>query len=364
MLRCGKVLAIGWRGAQTPCVSGGARIMWGRWLGPLPLLLVLLVVTCGWRPLAVKPTGRPLVFTPVALPAPARLAGLGPFRLERIWRMDADDSRFGGYSALVPLPGGRLLAVGDRANLLRFSPPGEPAAPAVIAPLVKGLAFDTTGVDSESAARDPATGRTWIGWETKNAISRHEPGRIDPRVVHPPAMAGWPDNRGAETLARLHDGRFLVLREGFGGRDDDAVFGGDRHEGLLFADDPVEGAVPLRFTFVGPPGFYPVDAAQIPDGRVLILMRRLVWPIPARFAGRLVLADPRAIRGGREWRGTVVARLSSTLPIDNFEGLAVEPRRGGALTVWLIADANSSVTQRTLLWRMALDPKRLPAMPR
>ena len=114
------------------------------------------------------------------------------------------------------------------------------------------------------------------------------------------------------------------------------------------------------FTFAGSREFSPTDMAQLPDGRVLILMRRLVWPFPLRFACRIVIADPAAIRAGAVWQGTEVAKLSSSLPVDNFEGLAIEPRGGGRVTVWLISDDNHAATQRTLLWKLAVDPARLP----
>ncbi len=82
--------------------------------------------------------------------------------------------------------------------------------------------------------------------------------------------------------------------------------------------------------------------------------------MPLRFAGKIALADPAAIRPGGIWRSVEVAKLSSQLPVDNFEAIAVEPRANGKLTVWLMSDDNQALSQRTLLWKMALDPKLLP----
>jgi hypothetical protein len=132
------------------------------------------------------------------------------------------------------------------------------------------------------------------------------------------------------------------------------------HRAVIFPGDPTRPGEPDRFTFAGPDRFSPVDMAQLPDGRVLVLMRRLVWPMPFRFAGGIALADPADIRSGGTWRAREVAKLSSQLPLDNFEGIAVEPRGDGKLTVWLISDDNQALSQRTLLWKMALDPERLP----
>ena len=64
---------------------------------------------------------------------------------------------------------------------------------------------------------------------------------------------------------------------------------------------------------------------------------------------------PAGIAPGQVWRAREIADLNAgPLQTDNFEGLAVEPGRDGAVVVWLISDDNSAVTQQTLLWRMEL----------
>ena len=328
--------------------------------GLVALLLAQLALTWMRGEAPEAPLDPVLTIAAIARPPQRDMPQLGRFRLVGAWQMESTHVRFRGYSALLALPGSRLLAISDRGSFLIFSPPDEPRGPAIIGPTVRGRVMGRAGTDSESATRDPATGRVWLGFETTNAITRHDLGVLQPDVAMPPAMARWPDNRGAEAMVRLADGRFIVLREGFGLPDDDAFLGGRRHDALLFRGDPVDGARPVRFSFVGPGGFYPVDIAQMPDGRVLILMRRLVWPFPGKFAGRIVVADPATITRGGDWTGRVVAKLSSTLPIDNFEGMAIEATRGRDLAVWLISDANSSVTQRTLLWKLLVDPAALP----
>jgi hypothetical protein len=309
-------------------------------------------------------TGKPwngtiaLRFTPVPLPPRKVLsAHLGAFALEGVWSLTSPYSGFGGYSALVPLPGGRLLAISDNGRRFTFSPPG--AAPA---PLDSGDIFPEAGRskldrDVESATRDPATGTIWLGREYRNAISRHDAGFRHYVSTRPPAMRDWGENTGPEALARLADGRFVALEEGF-----DGLLERRRHGAVLFPRDPLLGGKPARFTFAGAAGFSPTDMAQLPDGRVLILMRRLVWPLPLRFAGRIMIADPAAIRPGTVWRATEVAKLAAPLPVDNFEGMAIEPRPDGRVTVWLISDANNAATQRTLLWKLAVDPRRLAPM--
>jgi hypothetical protein len=295
-------------------------------------------------------------FTPVPLPPAREIAPhLGVFTLAGAWAMTSPNSDFGGYSALLALPGGRLLAISDSARSLAFSPPGASPAPPEAGQVLPHVRHCKLACDTESATRDTATGTIWIGREYLNAISRHDPALHLEASIRPAAMRDWGANTGPEAMVRLADGRFVVLEEGFTG-----LFESRLHHAVLFPRDPLLGDRPKLFTFAGAPGFSPTDMAQMPDGRVLILMRRLVWPFPLRFAGRILLADPAAIRAGAPWAGIEVARLSSSLPNDNFEGMAIEPRPDGRLTVWLISDDNSAATQRTMLWKLAVDPARLP----
>ena len=293
-----------------------------------------------------------------ALPLPdrARLRQhLGPFELEGVWQLQSPNTDFGGYSALLALGDGQLLAFSDFGYALRFSAPGARQVPSQLRSVYPIATMSKASRDCESATRDPATGTIWLGWEDRNAVTRHAADFSQQATIRPPAMRHWSGNLGPEAMVRLMDGRFIVLAEGFTG-----WFESRLHEALLFPGDPTSGVAPQRFAFDGPEQFSPVDMAQLPDGRVLVLMRRAVWPLPFRFAGRIALADPARIRAGGVWPAREVASLTSSLPVDNFEGIAVEPRGDGRLTVWLISDDNRAVTQRTLLWKLALDPARLP----
>lgn len=323
------------------------------------ILLIGVALTTWFRSerVLVKPDDT-LRFTALPLPPAAVLrAHLGAFRLAGVWHMTLGSWKFGGYSALVALPDGDMLAVADNGRFLTFKPPGAGPYTPLLGTLLSDEHNDKRSVDTESATRDPKTGTLWLGLEYRNAIVRldsrwKETGRVEPR-----SMARWGRNSGAEAMVRLRDGRFIVLSEG--ARE---WLWPRTHEGVLFPGDPVEQPQAGQgFTFAGPTGFDPVDMAQLPDGRVLVLMRTLIWPLPERFAGRLAIGDPREIRPGGTWKVTEVARLASTLPVDNLEGMAVQPNRDGTLTVWLISDDNQTRLQRTLLWKLVVDPADLPA---
>jgi len=329
----------------------------GRFLALLLLVVALAPGTWLRQPKAPRVRDFDLRFVSVALPPEkVRNASLGAFKLERAWSMSGRHWLFGGFSALVPLGVGELLAVGDRGYRLRFSPPGARHRRPAFGAIVPTRFRDNKMIDAESAAFDPVGGRLWIGWEDDNSITRHSLAFRGFQRTFPQRMRDWGGNSGPEAMARLQDGRFIVLREGFSG-----ILERRNHQALLFAGDPVAGTSPPQvFTFTGPRGFSPTDMAQLPDGRVLVLMRRLLWPVPARFAGRIAIADPAAIRAGRPWRAREIARLVAPLPVDNFEGIAIEPRQDGKVTVWLISDDNRALSQRSMLWRLSLDPERLP----
>lgn len=317
-------------------------------------MLALLPLTWARSPKPVPIENFELDIASIALPSPERMAAhLGPFRLERIWELRSRTHRFGSYSALLMRPGGEMLALSDSGNFLRFREPGESQKLSAIGELPLSDDDVKSNRDVESATQDEH-GTIWLGLEGQNAIFRMTPGFHVERRVQPESMQDWGENTGPEAMTRMADGRFVLLREGFSDWSDHL------HPAVIFAGDPTEHPNGQRFVFDGPTGFSPTDMAQLPDGRLLVLMRRLIWPMPQRFAGRIAIGDPKAIRPGQPWRVTEVAQLSSDLPVDNFEGLAVVPRADGRLTVWLISDDNYSPLQRTLLWKMSVDPAKLP----
>lgn len=320
------------------------------------LVLGLLVPTWIHGPDAPDHVDRRLIVYPEQIRDPVRLArDLGPFRLEQAWQLQG--SAISGYSALLALSAHELLAVSDSARWLRVAmPPGGGLRHAIGSVDLQGGSDSKELRDVESATRDPQSGTIWLGMEGVNAILRMTPQLEERARIAPSGMREWGDNTGPEALARLADGRFVVLKE-----TPIAGSGGRRHEGLVFNGDPTRGAKGQPIEFDGPRNFSVVDMAPLPDGRVLLLMRRLVWPMPLRFAGRIVIADPAQIARGRVWKAQQVAILASDMPIDNFEGMAVHARKDGSLTVWLISDNNGmNYWQRTLLWKLSVDPGALP----
>lgn len=287
---------------------------------------------------------------PVRLDAsdPARMT-VGPLTFLGGVRLTSRDGGFGGFSSLS-VAGDRFTLLSDGGNIVRFrmdpcfriTEPwfGDlPAGP--------GRGWTKRDRDSESMAVGP-DGRVWVGFEGANEVWRYAPGLTAPaRAARPPAMAGWVENGGAESLVRLRDGRFLVIAE------TDRRAGTAARNALLFDGDPVaQPARGIRFGYVPPAGYDPSDAAELPDGRVLVLNRRLDWPFTWRVA--LTVIDPRGVRPGQVVAGRAIARLEPPLTTDNYEGIAIA-REHGATIVWLVSDDNQFVLERTLLLKFRLD---------
>ena len=283
-----------------------------------------------------------------ALPHPARI---GPrVAVAGAWQLTSSHAEFGSYSALAALDDDRLAAFSDRGARLDFTAPGggdKPTSPRFdVLAATRGTASKRER-DAEAVARDPASGTLWVAYEQTHSIVRFAPGGTVTGRVGPAAMRGWPANRGAEAMVRLGDGRFVVIAE---------VRADGSHRALLFARDPVEGGAPLAFEYAPPPGMRPTDIAALPDGRVVVLNRELLFPW--RFRAALSVLDPREIRRSKVWRGREIACFGPSRLADNYEGMAMVPRGKGAFTIWLISDDNqAALVQRTLLMKLVWTPQ-------
>ena len=258
--------------------------------------------------------------------------------LEGAWNMANANPAFGGFSALKIDPGQRgFIAWSDRGNYAHLPrPPLAGRAPAQTQPFARDPLLGDPQ-DIESVTSDPATGTLWFGYENHNAIRRVSTNGSS-QFVQPEAMSHWTENSGPEAMVRLGDGRFVVLAERGG-------------EGLLFAGDPIESGEPEQFSVRFPDDYRPTAMAQLPDGRVLVLLRAVRWTLPP-FASLLMLGDPKAIRAGETWPLTQLARIDHSPLRENYEGMAIEPAGEGAATIWLIADDNLSLIQRNLLVKL------------
>jgi hypothetical protein len=266
-------------------------------------------------------------------------------RLANAWVLTSPNNEFGGLSALFA-SGTALTFLSDQGALVRLNQdPGQAKWRGAIAPIPMacGDMHKKEYRDTESLASDPRTGTLWIGFEERNAVCRlggSERAGSQARAL--PAMKNWPDTGGPEAMARLRDGSFLLFEEF-------PVGHGPVGEVIHYDRDPVNPrARAVKLAYRPPTGYRPVDAAQLPDGRLLVLNRR--FEIPFSFTARLSLVDISNLSAGHILAGPIVARLEGPEIADNYEALAID-NDGHDLSIWVASDDNFMAIQRTLLLR-------------
>lgn len=310
-------------------------------------LLAALLALPGCRATA---GGQGPVATPIALP---ELPGNGLLR--PLGGLEIDTARIGGggLSALHVAPDLTVTAVSDLARFVEMTLVLDPSLrPTGLALRRGGRLKDGAGRwlqrgymgDSESLARLP-DGSWLVGFERWHRIRRYADLDGPAEYVEaPPGLEQAPANSGLETLAVLPDGRWLAIAE----------------------DLALPEAPGLTAGWIGRPGdwmpigwrpgpdLYPVDAAPLPDGGVLVLERG--FSLLGGFSGRLTRVPARALaaaRPGSVLEGEEILRLAAPLPVDNYEGVSVVRYRDTTL-VALVSDDNENRLQRSLLLLFAM----------
>ena len=326
------------------------------------ILLLLATLAVGGVRTVYRNDSQNIALQPLNLdPAHPGQRRVGDLIFLAAWELGSGNEDFGGISALAALPDGRFVGVSDAGTLIGFGLTSDDRTDRpFIAPLPDSQGPDKSykDRDSEGIAYDPASGQFWVSYEARHAIRRFAPSFARSNGMR--KLTGqhhWPDNKGVETLVRLHDGRFIAIAENL----EDGM-----HEGFLFSGDPVEsGTAMSRFSFRPSPGYRVTDGTALPDGRLLLLTRRIGFP--KGFSAKLAIVDVSIIQPAASVSGDVIATLAAPLLVDNMEGISVT-REGTDIIIWLISDNNFNIWQRTLLMKFRLSersskkkPEALPA---
>jgi hypothetical protein len=319
----------------------------------IPLILFLLLAPLPGSQLPRPPANTSNVLTAAADGAVAPGTRFGALTLTEAWELRSANSRFGGMSGLAQTGPRQFHLVSDAGYTLSFdlSVRGGVSRARLrdLPPLRPGLDRKRF-LDAEAVAIDPVTNRRWVALEGIAQIWRMAPGGSREARLRNPFLFRWSANGGAESLARMPDGAFIALSE--------RTVDGDLREGVRFSGDPA--AVPtqfFRFRYDDGGLGAPTDAAALPDGRLLILHRKLgLAPV---FTSRIAIADPRGIARGGLLTSRLIGTIADARLAENYEGMAVEAGPGGALALWLVSDDNQNDWQRTRLVRFALDPAAL-----
>lgn len=313
----------------------------------LALLALPLLATWAPRSLAHEepPPERTFVrFEPVSLEegAPERKR-VGRLLFLEGWSLRSNDARFGGVSALH-VEKGEVTAITDSGSHLSFSLPVRGDRSPVAIGIAAGATGDKRAHDAEAMA--VAGRQVWVAYERTNRVERFARSSWALQsAATPEPMRKWRANTGSEALVRLRDGRFLVFSEGRSNSDRPS-------DAVLFAGDPAaEGTSAVPFSFARPQGYRVTDAAELPDGRLLILTRR--FSFLEGMSAKLLVADLGELGEGTVLRGEEIAHFEPPLAVDNMEGLSIE-REQGRTIVWMASDDNFLNVQRTLLLKFAL----------
>lgn len=267
-------------------------------------------------------------------------------RFARGWILSSRDSDFGGLSGLAVTSAG-LMALSDRGVIFTFAQDGKGNPTfASLRPLPHGCGDGTTKLqrDSESLARDPRTGDYWIGMEWLNALCHAGPDLRRGRFIQPAQMKRWPRTGGPEAMARLSDGRTIIIAERLAQGEGNVPF-------LVFDDDPDSSAPAVKRLYVTPAGYRPTDIAELPDGNLILVHRQ--FRLPLDFRTIVSIIPKSALDGEGAIRARPIALLRAPAISDNFEGVAVSHEKGRTY-IWLVSDDNFVLTQKTYLLKFEL----------
>ncbi|MGB0681924.1 MAG: esterase-like activity of phytase family protein [Magnetovibrionaceae bacterium] len=258
--------------------------------------------------------------------------------------LSSPDEAFGGFSGLSLSADGRgLVALTDEGTWLEaeltLDEDGVPEGLRYprLSPLLdrQGKPHrNKASADAEEILSWPG-GRYLISFERRHRLEQAATGAAALPVEGPRDLDGLPDNSGIEAMARLADGRLLLISE----------------------DGPVGDG--RTAAWIGHPGhwqalaypayrsFKPTSALTLGNGDVLVVERH--FSFATGIAIRLVRFDANAFGQFEVSEGDELAILRPPLTIDNMEALARLPHPGGGERILLLSDDNFNPLQRTLL---------------
>lgn len=266
-------------------------------------------------------------------------------RFEGGWALTSRNEDFGGFSGLVvDSENNSLTAISDKGDwwqapfdVRRFSPPTT----GVMQGYSPGTIADKKDLDAESLIR--FDDGFLVSFEHNHRLEFvSETGKVG---VAPPLaaidFAGVSMNSGMEAIARLKTGQLLAFAE----RGLDV---GGRQKAWLVSAGTVDD-----IWFKPPMNFSPTDAATLPNGDILVLLRHFsAIDGVAIKVHRIKVAE---IVAGAILSGEEILHLTPEFSVDNMEGLDVVALDSDTVRLVMISDDNFNSFQRTLLMMFDYD---------
>ncbi len=256
------------------------------------------------------------------------------------WVLESKHPDFGGFSGLLLDAEKReLLAINDKGDWWQASfdalGPGAPGKGS-IQPYSVGASADKIDLDAESLVRfDEGYLVSFEQNHRLEFVSEIGKAPTPPEGLAPINFAGVSNNSGMEAIALLPSGRLLVFTER--GKNSDKLL-----KAWLVSREVAEDLF-----FKPPNSFAPTDAATLPNGDVLVLMRRYS-PIDG-VAVKVLHIAANQIAPGEVLQGREILHLTPEFSVDNMEGLDVIAVDENTVRLVMISDDNFNPLQRTLL---------------
>ena len=167
--------------------------------------------------------------------------------------------------------------------------------------------------------------------------------KIDIAIPLPPEIRMLQSNGSLETMEVLKDGRLFLMAE-------HPIIKNEQHLAWI-GTAPKEA--PLNFRYITrlmtpPLGYSPTDATQLPNGDVLVLLRR--FSASDGISAKFWRIKKSMINKSGPITGEVIATIKPPFNVDNMEGIAViDISTKGNPIIAVISDDNYNPLQRTLL---------------
>ncbi len=251
------------------------------------------------------------------------------------WVLSSDSESFGGWSGLL-VKNSSLLAINDQGNWLQADLNLNDSS---VMTNSKVSLFDPTVGDADKKDFDAesvvalADGYL-VGFEQDHRIMKlSKLGAVAERYDTGVDLSGLSHNSGIEAMTILNDGSLLMFAES--GRDTKG-----RTPAWLVAPDSSRSV-----DFFPPENYEATDAATLPNGDVLLLMR--YYSVLTGASAQIRLITSAEVESG-VIRGKQIAELKQPLNVDNMEGLDLQILDDGTVRLFIISDDNFSRRQRTL----------------
>lgn len=299
---------------------------------------------------SLKNTGLPVTVAVQASQLPhdqtfAESPGGHGVRFEGGWVLTSDFRDFGGFSGLVvDTETGSLVAISDKGDWWQAPFDARSFAPPTTGGMQNfsfGLEADKIDLDAESLIK--FEGGYLVSFEHNHRLEFVA--EIGAAPVPPSLRAidfsGVSGNGGMEAIARLSTGQLLAFAER-------GLNGAGQLKAWLVSADTLQD-----LWFKPPTNFSPTDAAVMPNGDVLVLLRHFSAIDGVAIKVHHIRAAD--IVAGATLRGEEILHLTPEFTIDNMEGLDVVVMDDDTVRLVMISDDNFNPLQRTLLMMFDYD---------